>query len=534
MRIFLSVLGVLFSSLIGSAEMVTLTIQPQDFPAASSASVFVDAGFLGDDEVTSSLSGQLTIDLQPSALNPETAQVTGLVGIVDDEIDFLVGGGFPRPTVTVQAGPGEVSVNLLDPAAPGTITDGRFSQQASVIEFAGRVDTSVQDEPLDLASQPPTIVDFEDLVLQAERTSLTLEGALMTSLDIPVSVGVLTLTVQLDVAGNLLASGEIPAANYTLAASPGETTSYASTANWLRNGVPDTNSVPVHGDAVRIAGGGNASHVDLVGGDFRPESIVLSGSLQVTNGSLQSDQVNLMPGLELEIAPDAMLAKTRDETLFAEAMQINVAGFLDADVDLVASSLGGVGRVGSLRVGDQSSLLLSSEGSLQIDRALEMTATSSVQIHVEDGMSGAFTLATASNVSASQLDEVKINDVSYSLNLDSVMHLGQGQFGQLFLNPTDIQLQVTQAASGDTDGNGEIDFADFLTLSQNFGMPGDWAAGDFDGSGTVEFADFLSLSAVFGQSSPSPIVTTVPEPNVCLVGVLGLIGGCRCRRTRSE
>lgn len=53
---------------------------------------------------------------------------------------------------------------------------------------------------------------------------------------------------------------------------------------------------------------------------------------------------------------------------------------------------------------------------------------------------------------------------------------------------------------GDTNGDAKIDFADFLSLSANFGkVDAVWADGDFDGDGTADFADFVLLSQNFGQ-----------------------------------
>ena len=53
---------------------------------------------------------------------------------------------------------------------------------------------------------------------------------------------------------------------------------------------------------------------------------------------------------------------------------------------------------------------------------------------------------------------------------------------------------------GDLDGNGMVEFADFLVLSSNFGTEvADHTAGDIDCSGSVDFADFLALS---GQLRP--------------------------------
>ncbi len=55
------------------------------------------------------------------------------------------------------------------------------------------------------------------------------------------------------------------------------------------------------------------------------------------------------------------------------------------------------------------------------------------------------------------------------------------------------------ALDGDANRDGEINFADFLVLSSNFGkMDAIWADGDFDGNGVVDFADFLLLSENFG------------------------------------
>lgn len=72
--------------------------------------------------------------------------------------------------------------------------------------------------------------------------------------------------------------------------------------------------------------------------------------------------------------------------------------------------------------------------------------------------------------------------------------------------------------NGDIDGNGVIEFADFLTLSANFGSEvASHELGDVDCNGTVEFADFLTLSANFGQTVGE--ASSVPEPSS-----LGLLG----------
>lgn len=75
--------------------------------------------------------------------------------------------------------------------------------------------------------------------------------------------------------------------------------------------------------------------------------------------------------------------------------------------------------------------------------------------------------------------------------------------------------------AGDLDGDGEVAFADFLTLSANFGqMDVPYADGDIDCDGEVAFADFLTLSANFGQSAGG--AAAVPEPSSAMLMLFGL------------
>ena len=82
--------------------------------------------------------------------------------------------------------------------------------------------------------------------------------------------------------------------------------------------------------------------------------------------------------------------------------------------------------------------------------------------------------------------------------------------------------------NGDLDGNGKVEFADFLTLSGNFGNAADSAGGDIDCDGQVAFADFLILSGNFGQDVG---VASVPEPS-CLGWVFCGMTACLLSRRR--
>ena len=75
-------------------------------------------------------------------------------------------------------------------------------------------------------------------------------------------------------------------------------------------------------------------------------------------------------------------------------------------------------------------------------------------------------------------------------------------------NPTHANsfscVQVHPRLAGDVDESGEVNVADFLVLSSNFGnSEAVWSDGDLDGDGIVEFADFLILSENFGQETSS-------------------------------
>ena len=90
------------------------------------------------------------------------------------------------------------------------------------------------------------------------------------------------------------------------------------------------------------------------------------------------------------------------------------------------------------------------------------------------------------------------------------------------------------ATSGDIDGNGKVEFADFLVLSNNFGNdvsdPEGHLSGDLDCNGKVEFADFLVLSNSFGQEVGAE-ASSVPEPSsLTLLGLSVLCLGLVRRR----
>jgi hypothetical protein len=83
----------------------------------------------------------------------------------------------------------------------------------------------------------------------------------------------------------------------------------------------------------------------------------------------------------------------------------------------------------------------------------------------------------------------------------------------------DDTLAAADLILGDADGDGQVAFPDFVTLSNHFGAPGNYMQGDFDLNGRVEFADFVILSDNFGKTSAATIVA---EPSASMLGLICL------------
>jgi hypothetical protein len=61
-------------------------------------------------------------------------------------------------------------------------------------------------------------------------------------------------------------------------------------------------------------------------------------------------------------------------------------------------------------------------------------------------------------------------------------------------------VEVVPSIPGDLDGNGAVEFADFVTLSNNFDQRVlRRSQGDLDGDRRVEFSDFVILASNYGK-----------------------------------
>lgn len=90
--------------------------------------------------------------------------------------------------------------------------------------------------------------------------------------------------------------------------------------------------------------------------------------------------------------------------------------------------------------------------------------------------------------------------------------------------------------AGDANVDGTVNFADLLTLAQNYGQTNAiWDQGDFNGDGAVNFDDLLLLAQHYGQTSasaePAPLAQ-VPEP--IFIAIIGMATTLRRRTTGTK
>jgi len=105
--------------------------------------------------------------------------------------------------------------------------------------------------------------------------------------------------------------------------------------------------------------------------------------------------------------------------------------------------------------------------------------------------------------------------------------------GEVLYLYSEIAPACNPGTMGDIDGSGDVAFADFLILSQNFGQAAaDHTTGDIDCSGDVEFADFLILSQNFGQIVGG--AQSVPEPSGAALAAVAILFGALLRRPRNK
>jgi hypothetical protein len=90
------------------------------------------------------------------------------------------------------------------------------------------------------------------------------------------------------------------------------------------------------------------------------------------------------------------------------------------------------------------------------------------------------------------------------------------------------------APSGDFDGDGDVDGADFIVWQTNFPILEEASHddGDADHDGDVDGADFAVWQQGF-PSAPSSGISSIPEPNACLLFLSGSVIACLAYKRRA-
>ena len=525
-------LGVLvFSATLSMGELVRLEVAPQPYPDPASAAVFLDAGILlGTDEVTSPISGFLTVDLLPSAVNPTSAQITEMELRIDNAVDFEVGGGFLVPRISVSADAGVLMLSLVGPGMPGTIGGGAFDQLDNQISFTGVVETSVQAEPFDLSEADPVVIEFEDVFIQSDRNEVTTELAVFTQMSLPIEAGILSLNIDLEIDGSGIGQGSVPAAEYVWIATS-DAAAFDDPERWMRGTVANTNSLPLARDSIRFPISNSTEVVDL-NGVRRAENLTADASTQLFGGTLELNGQAIVNGnAVLEIASDASIVS---ESVIVQtgggSLRLNGTA---SPFEVIDGSVEGQGTFESLTIRELGELRLSADQLLSVSSDLDLQGN--LAIDIESLGSNEATLLTAQQITSNELSSISIS--GHSIDTDGSdtysQHIGAGPFAELTLGATAITINSQQAMPGDTNADGEVNFLDFLQLANAFGKPGDWTDGDFDNNGQVDFLDFLALAQQFGSSAPARIAS-VPEPAHSHLFVVGLSVFLGIRKRRND
>ena len=187
-----------FLTSFAKAQVITLTIDSTQ----SNADIEINGS-----SDSSALSGTVTLDLEMSDPPSGTAQIADFDLVLDEALDFDL-----FLFVGASASAGDITISMVTPGAPGTITAASFDQLANLMMFGGDID--VQD-PFGLAGGNQT-VDLSTIVLDPfdfNSINVTQTGDVITinsSLTIVESLdfGGFGIPIQVDV--NYVATGVVP------------------------------------------------------------------------------------------------------------------------------------------------------------------------------------------------------------------------------------------------------------------------------------------------------------------------------------
>ena len=521
---------------LADSAVVELVVGPMPAPDPSSVSVSLSAGPLGQSTATSPLSGTITLQVEPSLELPETAQITDLNLIVDEAVEFRLASGLVQASSDSKA----LGLQMIESAPPGDVVGGSFDQLGTLLGLVGFVSVSTAAEPVDLGLQPPASVDIRGLSLARQDSSLTLETQFGAQAIVPVRVGLLgNVDVIVDITGAIHAVGQASSGAYRWQPELIEPVhQWGDSDDWLRDSARST-TPPGSSDSVFLEASvvlDSPIVLDLEG----PRSVgsaTFMSDFRLTNGELSLTDSQLAVNSLLAIDDGASLTAASEVFVTGDGA-IVVDGSLTRTRIGPGIAIGGRGEMESLHVETGARLLglldnrvgagkppLEIIGDLVIDGDFQVVTELSGLVgpgYVDPQNGGERhrrLLVIADSVSIDELDSVMYEETSLAEQGAGLFttHAGGGLYRLISFTGESIVLENYQARAGDANGDDQVNFADFLALSNAFGGPGDWTQGDFDQDGNVSFADFLLLSDNL-ENNP---VANVPSPH----GTPLLIGG---------
>ena len=346
---------------------------------------------------------------------------------------------------------------------------------------------------------------------------------------------------------------------------PSQTAVWSDAANWSHGTVPSITSIADLRNS-------SASQVAEIHADAQLAAMQVSGNPDLEGGMT----VRLHDGVLLDVFGSAILqdgsvVELRDATLDALAVELRggaiigsgtVGGEVISQGTIIPGGSNGIGHIDfpgnidqlhrgrmELEIGGTDALTgtrmhdqITVAGDILLTGTLDILTTDQYEPLADRGVTEELTIVTAGRV-LEALQNVTYNGEALDMEfLDDdgksfQTHAGDGRFlGLSYVNVGDeqqVRFLEYLALPGDADGDGEVQFADFLVVAEHFGGPGGWSEGDFDGDMQVQFRDFLILGDNFGSFvEAQTAAVSVPEPAGWLLAVVGLLPALRRRGNR--
>ena len=189
---------------------VTLTslAQAQTIPLTVDSAQSSVAISIADFSGSSQLSGGASLDLESSNPPSGIAQITDLNLVLDNGLNF----GFAL-VVSGSTLPGDVTISMVTPGSPGTISSNSFGQLGNSLELGGQLTVldpfgvAGGNQAIDLSAITISPLDFTSIDVTQSGNVITISSAFTINESATLANGG-DLPVIID--GTFVASGEVP------------------------------------------------------------------------------------------------------------------------------------------------------------------------------------------------------------------------------------------------------------------------------------------------------------------------------------